>query len=145
MTIRLNGRLQSPALTLCEELAAEFGPPKREPRATDRPSDDRERWTLNEAAEDAAKARLSRIFTEREEIGMARYGAPLDPGDLSRRWVPEMLEELADAAVYATAEMRLLAPEKRTNPDAKHRWLEMSRARRDICKLMVKLIQLGDE
>lgn len=140
--LRHNGIILPPSLTVCEEVAREFGPRKRSAGAKQERSEHRERWAKQDAEDDVARAKLARIFEDREEIGMARYGKPLDPGDLTRRWVPETLEELADAAVYLTAEMRLVEPEKRVSAEAKHRWLELRAARRDVEKVMLRLVKL---
>lgn len=46
---------------------------------------------------------LADAMVEREAIGMARYGAPLNPLEDGRNFYAEAEEELLDAAVYARA------------------------------------------
>lgn len=141
MRVRFNRQLLGPAVTICEELAAKFGPKERPKRATDKASDHRRAWTTMEAAEDAAKSRVRALFVEREATGMQRYGKPLDPYD-GRNWIAETREEIADGMVYITAEMRLLEADKRVSEDARHRFLELSKIRGDLAKMLVRLMML---
>ncbi len=122
MRVRLNRALQAPSLSICEELERDLGP--------------------KPGIENPHREALAKVFAEREAIGMARYGKPLDPFELERRWVPETIEELADGCVYMTAELRLLAPEKRADFDAKWRHTRVKEARRHIEKAMLILLEL---
>lgn len=141
MRVRFNRQLLGPAATICEELAVKFGPKERPKRASDRESDERRSWTTLEAAQDAARDRVKALFVEREATGMQRYGKPLDPHD-GRNWIAETREELADAMVYVTAEMRLLEPHKRVSEDARAKFLELSKIRGDLAKSLVRLYML---
>lgn len=76
---------------------------------------------------------------ERERLGLARYGKPLDPYD-GRDWIAEAREELADALVYLTAGSALLASEDQTEAGLV-RWVKLREARRKIADL---LADLGD-
>lgn len=76
---------------------------------------------------------------ERERLGLARYGRPLDPYD-GRDWIAEACEELDDALIYLEAGAALLASEDQTEAGLA-RWVRLREARRKIADL---LVDLGD-
>lgn len=141
MRVRFNRQLLGPAATICEELAAKFGPKPKAERASDNDSDHRRNWTTLEAAQDAARSKVAGLFASQEAKGLERYGKPLDIHD-GRAWVAESREEIADAMVYITAEMRLLEQRKRVSEDARAKFLELSKIRGDIAKALVRLYML---
>lgn len=76
---------------------------------------------------------------ERERLGLARYGRPLDPYD-GRDWIAEAREELADALVYLTAGAHLMAGQEQDEAGLL-RWVRLREARRKIADI---LADLGD-
>lgn len=70
-------------------------------------------------------------FEAREAVGLARYGAPLDPFD-GRNWIAEAREELADALVYLTAAARVLSAKQTTDAVDLQRWARIKQIRRAI-------------
>lgn len=70
-------------------------------------------------------------FESREAVGLARYGAPLDPFD-GRNWIAEAREELADALVYLTAAARVLSSRETTDAADLQRWARIRHIRRMV-------------
>lgn len=82
---------------------------------------------------------LEARMRERERLGLARYGRPLDPYD-GRDWIAEAREELADALVYLTAGAHLMAGQEQDEAGLL-RWVRLREARRKIADI---LADLGD-
>lgn len=80
---------------------------------------------------------LAERMREREAVGLARYGRPLDPED-GRDWIAEAREELADAMVYLTAGSHLLSQAEQSD-DALRKWVAIRRARRVIAEVLDEL------
>lgn len=80
-------------------------------------------------------------FTERERIGLERYGQPVDPIGDPRDWDREASEELLDAMVYVTAQLHRLCDAKRVDPDARHRYLVLREVRRTLATCLSEVKQ----
>ena len=53
-------------------------------------------------------------MTDREQVGIKKYGVTLDRNDLSQRqWMQHHYEELLDAALYVKKQMMLLDGQER--------------------------------
>lgn len=80
---------------------------------------------------------LAECMREREALGLARYGVPLDPFD-GRDWLAEAREELADAIVYLTAAQRRLSNDDQDSVRLAT-WVRIVRARRAIADALADL------
>lgn len=85
--------------------------------------------------------RLARHFAERERIGVERYGQPLDALGDARDWEAEAREEMLDAMVYLTAELERLCEAKRTDSDARHRYLAIKGHRQALARIIEDLLR----
>jgi hypothetical protein len=141
MTVRLNGRLQGPALTICEQIVYEFGPkpPPTLPSHGKRLSC-RDAWDAKDIVEHEARKLLETLVMGQERKGIERYGAPIDHHNDARDFTAEALEEMADALVYLTAQRRRLEGRKRTDERAAHAYNVVQSVRRAIAKAMVELL-----
>jgi hypothetical protein len=82
---------------------------------------------------------LAADFDEREQVGIERYGRPLDAIADARDWGAEAHEELIDAMVYLTAELHRLAELKRSDSDARYRYLAIKGHRTAIARMIEDL------
>ena len=82
---------------------------------------------------------LAADFEARERVGTERYGRPLDAIADARDWGAEAHEELIDAMVYLTAELHRLCEAKRTDSDARHRYLAIKGYRTTLARMIEDL------
>jgi hypothetical protein len=82
---------------------------------------------------------LAVYFEAREQVGIERYGRPLDAIADARDWGAEAHEELIDAMVYLTAELHRLAELKRSDSDARYRYLAIKGHRTTIARMIEDL------
>lgn len=80
---------------------------------------------------------LSTRMDERERLGLARYGKPLDPDD-GRNWIAEASEEIADALVYLTAAGHRIASADQSPQTLAH-WAMIRRMRRALADMLGEL------
>jgi hypothetical protein len=82
---------------------------------------------------------LADDFKAREVEGDREYQRPLDPMRDGADWPKEWDQELADAMIYMTAELHVLTESKRTDSDARHRYLAIKGYRATLARMIEDL------
>lgn len=86
----------------------------------------------------------SRIVRASEARGNASYPLPFDAAK-KPDWLPDLLEELADAMVYCRAQLKRLATLTRTDAKARHASLTISNIERRLSRDIADLCDLDTE